>query len=689
MCTRGRFEIRVWNVDLHSNQIDPYPRYVERTFEHVRAVGPTLCLTVYPMMTVPRGFEVIRMMWVPLLIVLFGGCVRENSAFFESDDRRSVDQMVVDIRDGSLLAPDIASETEMAGSDDRDLPEGDASASLDLDTLPTDPLDATTAERVDMSEDDGSIAYDFGITEDGLDGDGDGVVDERDNCPRVPNSSQSDADADGVGNRCDNCPNLSNRDQVDTDNDGRGDACFDGDGDGIADMEDNCISAPNGEQIDDDRDGIGNVCDNCPLIANASQVDDDGNLVGDDCQDLPLDSDLDDIPDDDDNCLGVPNRDQLDDDGDGVGNRCDNCPGVSNPDQLTGQNDLVGVVCEDSRDLDGDGLLDRSDNCPQTSNPLQINVDGDQWGDACDNCRFQQNDDQLDSDRDGRGDECDELAPQVVVELRWGDGNTDLDLHVVEPNGQFFGRGDCWSLERRTSWCNPGFQNDAPREQPLGILSEQVRLGSAPSGLFTVGVDRFPSGSALRATASLTFTCAQQDPVVFGPFVVGAVLSEDEPRPFFEAFHFNPETCQVFPVEGFRSIRNCPSENCEQSGFEGGVCSESVCPRTRQCNELTGQCIDLCEDVVCESEQLCDPDTGQCVTSTSSDWATGIPDCETSRDCPFTEQCVDLPFLNGGTCVKLCEESPNCISGFACCSVRRDGQSVCLPENQLTQNFCR
>ena len=630
-----------------------------------------------------------RTIWVPLLVVLLGGCVRENEALFESDDRQTVDQMVAEILDGSLFAPDGTSERDIVDLDAGDVPEADASEGLALDLSGTEPLDANLTERTDMSADGDFIGPDLGGTADGLDTDDDGVVDERDNCPRVPNPSQSDDDNDGAGNRCDNCPNVNNRNQIDTDGDGRGDACSDSDGDGITDGEDNCISRPNSEQIDDDDDGIGDVCDNCPSIENPSQVDDDGNFVGDDCQALPVDRDLDGLPDDDDNCSDVPNPDQLDDDDDGIGNRCDNCPGVSNPNQMTGQNNFVGVACEDTRDRDGDGVLDQRDNCPQISNPLQFNVDGDRWGDACDNCRFQQNDDQLDVDRDGRGDLCDELAPQVVVELRWGNENADFDLHIVEPNGQFFGRGDCWSLERTTSWCNPGFQNDAPREQPLGRLSEQVRIGSALSGLFTVGVDRFPNGSAESATAALTFTCAQQEPVDFGPFLVGAVVGEDESRPFFEAFHFNPETCEVFPVEGFRSIQNCPSENCEQRGFEGGVCSESVCPRTRQCDGVTGQCTDLCENVGCDSEQLCDPETGQCVASIGSDWATGIPECETSRDCPLTENCVDLPFLNGGTCVKSCDESPNCGSGYACCSIRRDTQRVCLPENQLTQNFCR
>ena len=177
--------------------------------------------------------------------------------------------------------------------------------------------------------------------------------------------------------------------------------------------------------------------------------------------------------------------------------RCDNCPEVSNPNQMTGQNNFVGVACEDTRDRDGDGVPDQRDNCPRIANPLQFNVDGDQWGDACDNCRFQQNDDQLDVDRDGRGDLCDELAPQVVVELRWGNENVDFDLHIVEPNGQFF----AWRLlvfRKNHIMVQPRISKRCAERAAPRTTSEQVRIGSAVSGLFTVGVDRFPNGSVER-----------------------------------------------------------------------------------------------------------------------------------------------------------------------------------------------
>lgn len=40
------------------------------------------------------------------------------------------------------------------------------------------------------------------------------ILNERDNCPYVYNTDQTDTDNDGVGDQCDNCPLMHNPDQV-------------------------------------------------------------------------------------------------------------------------------------------------------------------------------------------------------------------------------------------------------------------------------------------------------------------------------------------------------------------------------------------------------------------------------------------------------------------------------------------
>ena len=63
------------------------------------------------------------------------------------------------------------------------------------------------------------------MNDNGLDADGDGILDEDDNCSLVFNQSQWDFDSDGVGDWCDNCPLTSNPDQADSNANERGDAC--------------------------------------------------------------------------------------------------------------------------------------------------------------------------------------------------------------------------------------------------------------------------------------------------------------------------------------------------------------------------------------------------------------------------------------------------------------------------------
>ncbi|MBQ7252141.1 MAG: lamin tail domain-containing protein, partial [Kiritimatiellae bacterium] len=71
-----------------------------------------------------------------------------------------------------------------------------------------------------------------------VDRDGDGLLDDEDNCPTSFNPAQGDIDDDGIGDECD----------------------ADMDGDGIPNAIDNCPTEPNPLQEDFDADGIGNVC---------------------------------------------------------------------------------------------------------------------------------------------------------------------------------------------------------------------------------------------------------------------------------------------------------------------------------------------------------------------------------------------------------------------------------------------
>jgi cytosine/adenosine deaminase-related metal-dependent hydrolase len=110
------------------------------------------------------------------------------------------------------------------------------------------------------------------------DKDGDGVTDDKDNCPTIFNpirpmdgDAQADADGDGIGDACDKCP-------LDT-----GETCtvlsgYDTDADGVPNGEDNCPKVSNTPQTDGDKDGKGAACDlgydgtNCDDQANIGQA---------------------------------------------------------------------------------------------------------------------------------------------------------------------------------------------------------------------------------------------------------------------------------------------------------------------------------------------------------------------------------------------------------------------------------
>ena len=124
----------------------------------------------------------------------------------------------------------------------------------------------------------GELASDLDLTDEQMvdmgwtviDTDGDGVVDDADNCPAVPNTDQLNTDGAEIGGDAD------------------GDACDDDDdADGWADIDDDCPLIYDLDNLDSDGDGVGDVCDNCPVDANPGQEDSDGDGIGDVCEPPP------------------------------------------------------------------------------------------------------------------------------------------------------------------------------------------------------------------------------------------------------------------------------------------------------------------------------------------------------------------------------------------------------------------
>ncbi len=179
----------------------------------------------------------------------------------------------------------------------------------------------------------------------GADADGDGVYDNRDQCPNEPEDRDgfedsngcpdTDNDQDGVLDVNDAAPNDPEDKDNFEDEDGKPD--LDNDADGIADLADKCPNEPENINSVEDEDG-------CP-----DNMDADGDGINDNEDRCPND------PEDVDNFEDTDGCPDTDNDQDGVTDAADGCPDKAGPPANQG--------CPDE-DRDGDGVVDRLDNCP-------------------------------------------------------------------------------------------------------------------------------------------------------------------------------------------------------------------------------------------------------------------------------------------------------------------------------------
>ena len=148
--------------------------------------------------------------------------------------------------------------------------------------------------------------------------DHDGVRDDVDGCPEIPEDKDGFEDSDG-------CPEIDNDD------------------DGIIDKEDACRDVKGVESQDPKKNG-------CPI------ADADGDGVEDKIDACPKEKG---VASNDPRTTGCPGKDS---DGDGIPDAIDKCP--TQPEDKDGFQDDDG--CPDP-DNDGDGVADREDACPDVA----------------------------------------------------------------------------------------------------------------------------------------------------------------------------------------------------------------------------------------------------------------------------------------------------------------------------------
>jgi len=540
----------------------------------------------------------------------------------------------------------------------------------------------------------------------GLDRDGDGVLDDLDNCPDDPNDAQADTDADGVGDVCDNCPADANPDQLDSDGDGVGDECQgDRDGDDIPDEDDNCVSVSNADQADTDGDGLGDVCDNCPGDANIDQADADGDNIGDICDDCPADAqndaDRDGVCGDMDQCPNTPLHSEVDANGCPV----DEPPPPPPPPPPTCGNGTVDAdeECDDGNTIDGDGC---DSNCTVTACGNGIVTTGEECddgntaaGDGCDEyCR-----------RETAGPQNDYCANAIAV----SDGATSFDTTDATTDGSeeptcgflYDDRqigSDIWFCYTATcdgetvaSLCGSDYDTkmavypgcDCPTGTPItcsdddcggGRIDSRVTLQAMAGESYLIRIGGFEGD---QGNGTLTILC---DVEVCGPgsgdcFAAHEGRGCEDPACCNTTCELDPLCCDVEWDEYCAARASCEcTDSCQPCGEGAGDCfivnDTAGCDQVDCCNTVCTVDLFCCADTwddrcACEASGLCTGSFSTCGPGAGAcSAANGTPGCD-EVECCNTVCAVD-PFCCCDTWDDICAEE-----AFVPCRHACGGQS--------------